>query len=156
MDCAGGLLAAGGRNVAAQSGRRVGAACVRCRRDRSSLEEGVEEVDRVGEIDELIVVGVDRPSGCGVVGSSANTSGDQVSDEDALPCIYDLLKDEGICVGGSAGVNIVGAVRLAQELGPGHTIVTILCDSGARYQSKLFNPEFLWQHKLPYPQWIVA
>ncbi|MEE4190336.1 MAG: cysteine synthase A [Halieaceae bacterium] len=80
----------------------------------------------------------------------------QVSDEEALPYLYDLLKEEGISVGGSAAVNIAGAVRLAEELGPGHTIVTILCDSGARYASKLFNAEFLWQHKLPYPGWIAA
>ncbi len=80
----------------------------------------------------------------------------QVSDEEALPYLYDLLKEEGISVGGSAAVNIAGAVRLAQELGPGHTIVTILCDSGARYASKLFNAEFLWEHKLPYPEWIAA
>ncbi len=80
----------------------------------------------------------------------------QVSDEEALPYIYDLLKEEGLCVGGSSGINIAGAVKLARELGPGHTIVTLLCDSGARYQSKLFNAEFLWQHKLPYPQWIAA
>ncbi|MDJ0878761.1 MAG: cysteine synthase A [Halieaceae bacterium] len=80
----------------------------------------------------------------------------QVSDEEALPYLYDLLKEEGISVGGSAAVNIAGAVRLAEELGPGHTIVTILCDSGARYASKLFNAEFLWEHKLPYPEWIAA
>jgi len=80
----------------------------------------------------------------------------QVSDEEALPYIYDLLKEEGLCVGGSSGINIAGAVALARDLGPGHTIVTILCDSGARYQSKLFNAEFLWQHKLPYPAWIAA
>ncbi len=80
----------------------------------------------------------------------------QVSDEEALPYLYDLLKEEGISVGGSAAVNIAGAVRLAEELGPGHTIVTILCDSGARYASKLFNAEFLWAHKLPYPEWIAA
>jgi cysteine synthase A len=80
----------------------------------------------------------------------------QVSDEEALPYIYDLLKEEGLCVGGSSGINIAGAVKLARELGPGHNIVTLLCDSGARYQSKLFNAEFLWQHKLPYPQWVAA
>ena len=80
----------------------------------------------------------------------------QVSDEEALPYIYDLLKEEGLCVGGSSGINIAGAVALARELGPGHTIVTLLCDSGARYQSKLFNAEFLWAHKLPYPKWVVA
>ena len=80
----------------------------------------------------------------------------QVSDEDALPYIYELLKEEGLCVGGSSGINIAGAVAMARELGPGHTIVTILCDSGARYQSKLFNAEFLWANKLPYPEWIAA
>jgi cysteine synthase A len=80
----------------------------------------------------------------------------QVSDEEALPYIYKLLKQEGVCVGGSSGINIAGAVALARELGPGHTIVTILADSGARYQSKLFNAEFLWAHKLPYPEWIVS
>ena len=79
----------------------------------------------------------------------------QVDDDDALPYIFDLLKDEGISVGGSAGINIAGAVAMAKELGPGHNIVTILCDSGSRYQSKLFNPEFLWKHKLPYPEWMA-
>ncbi len=80
----------------------------------------------------------------------------QVSDDEALPHIYSLLKEEGVCVGGSSGINIAGAVELARELGPGHTIVTILCDSGTRYRSKLFNAEFLWKKKLPYPDWIVA
>ncbi len=79
----------------------------------------------------------------------------QVDDDDALPIIFDLLKEEGISVGGAAGINIAGAVALAQDLGPGHNIVTILCDSGSRYQSKLFNPEFLWKHKLPYPEWMA-
>jgi cysteine synthase A len=79
----------------------------------------------------------------------------QVDDDEALPYVYDLLKDEGISVGGSSGINIGGAVALARELGPGHTIVTILCDSGSRYASKLFNPEYLWERKLPYPEWIA-
>jgi cysteine synthase A len=79
----------------------------------------------------------------------------QVDDDDALPCVFDLLKHEGISVGGSAGINIAGAMAMARELGPGHTIVTILCDGGDRYQSKLFNPEFLWKHKLPYPEWMA-
>ena len=82
--------------------------------------------------------------------------GCQVDDDEALPYIYDLLKHEGVSVGGSAGINIGGAVALARELGPGHTIVTILCDSGSRYQSKLFNPEFLWARKLPYPEWVAS
>jgi cysteine synthase A len=80
----------------------------------------------------------------------------RVDDDEALPYIFDLLKEEGISVGGSSGINIGGAVALARELGPGHTIVTILCDSGSRYQSKLFNPEFLWERKLPYPTWIAS
>jgi cysteine synthase A len=80
----------------------------------------------------------------------------QVDDDEALPYIYDLLKQEGISVGGSSGINIGGAVALAKELGPGHTIVTVLCDSGSRYQSKLFNPEYLWQRKLPYPEWVAS
>jgi cysteine synthase A len=79
----------------------------------------------------------------------------QVDDDEALPYVYDLLKAEGISVGGSSGINIGGAVALARELGPGHTIVTILCDSGSRYASKLFNPEYLWERKLPYPEWIA-
>ena len=79
----------------------------------------------------------------------------QVDDDVALPYVFDLLKNEGISIGGSAGINIAGAVALAKELGPGHNIVTILCDSGSRYQSKLFNPEFLWKHKLPYPEWMA-
>ena len=79
----------------------------------------------------------------------------QVEDDDALPYVYDLLKDEGISVGGSSGINIAGAVAMARDMGPGHTIVTVLCDSGARYASKLFNPEYLWKRKLPYPQWMA-
>lgn len=79
----------------------------------------------------------------------------RVSDEEALPMIFDLLKDEGLCVGGSSGINVMGAVKLARQLGPGHTIVTILCDFGTRYQSKLFNPAFLKERSLPIPDWLV-
>ena len=78
----------------------------------------------------------------------------QISDEEALPIVFDLLKDEGLVLGGSSGINIAGAIRMAQDLGPGHTIVTILCDYGTRYQSKLFNPTFLKQQGLPYPDWL--
>ena len=78
-----------------------------------------------------------------------------VSDEEALPYIFDLLKNEGLCLGGSAGINIAGAVRLARHLGPGHTIVTVLCDYGNRYQSKLFNPVFLENKGRPVPEWLV-
>ncbi len=78
----------------------------------------------------------------------------QIPDEEALPIVFDLLKDEGLCLGGSSGINVAGAIRLAQELGPGHTIVTILCDGGQRYQSKLFNPVFLKEKNLPAPDWL--
>ena len=79
----------------------------------------------------------------------------QISDREALPYVFDLLEQEGLCLGGSAGVNIAGAVRLAEHLGPGHTIVTILCDYGNRYQSKLFNPVFLENRDLPVPAWLT-
>ena len=78
----------------------------------------------------------------------------QVPDEEALPIVFDLIQEEGLCLGGSSGINIAGAVRLARELGPGHTIVTILCDYGTRYQSKMFNPDFLRGKGLPVPEWI--
>jgi len=78
----------------------------------------------------------------------------QIPDEEALPICFDLLKEEGLCLGGSSGINVAGAIRLAQELGPGKTIVTILCDSGIRYQSKLFNPVFLREKGLPVPEWL--
>ena len=78
----------------------------------------------------------------------------QIPDEEALPIIFDLLAHEGLCLGGSSGINVAGAIRLANELGPGHTIVTILADYGTRYQSKLFNPEFLRQKGLPLPAWM--
>ncbi|MGE0280636.1 MAG: cysteine synthase A [Rhizobiaceae bacterium] len=78
----------------------------------------------------------------------------QIPDEEALPIIFDLLQEEGLCMGGSTGINIAGAIRLARDLGPGHTIVTVLCDYGTRYQSKLFNPEFLRGKNLPVPEWM--
>ena len=78
----------------------------------------------------------------------------QISDEEALPIVFDLLSEEGLVMGGSTGVNIAGAIRMAQDMGPGHTIVTILCDYGTRYQSKLFNPEFLRSKNLPVPHWL--
>jgi cysteine synthase A len=79
-----------------------------------------------------------------------------VPDEEAVPIIFDLLEHEGLCLGGSSGINVAGAIRLAKDMGPGHTIVTVLCDSGTRYQSKLFNPEFLRSKKLPVPAWLEA
>jgi cysteine synthase A len=78
----------------------------------------------------------------------------QVPDEEALPFIFDLLGKEGLCLGGSSGINVAGAVRLAKDIGPGKTIVTILCDYGNRYQSKLFNPAFLRSKHLPVPKWL--
>ncbi len=78
----------------------------------------------------------------------------QISDEEALPIVFDLLEQEGLCLGGSSGVNIAGAIRMAKDIGPGHTIVTILCDYGTRYQSKLYNPEFLKSKNLPVPVWL--
>ena len=77
-----------------------------------------------------------------------------IPDEEAVPIVFDLLEHEGLCLGGSSGINVAGAIRLAKELGPGRTIVTVLCDYGTRYQSKLFNPEFLRSKKLPVPAWM--
>lgn len=78
----------------------------------------------------------------------------QVGDAEAVEIVFDLLEHEGLCLGGSSGINVAGAIRLAKELGPGHTIVTILCDFGTRYQSKLFNPDFLREKGLPVPGWL--
>ena len=77
-----------------------------------------------------------------------------IPDEEAVPILFDLLEHEGLCLGGSSGINIAGAIRFAKELGPGHTIVTVLADSGTRYQSKLFNPAFLRSKNLPVPEWL--
>ena len=78
----------------------------------------------------------------------------QIGDAEAVDIVFDLLQHEGLCMGGSTGINIAGAMRLARELGPGHTIVTILCDYGTRYQSKLYNPDFLRSKGLPVPEWL--
>ena len=78
----------------------------------------------------------------------------QIPDEEAVALIFDLLEHEGLCLGGSTGINIAGAIRMAKDLGPGHTIVTILCDGGSRYQSKLFNPAFMREKNLPVPEWL--
>ena len=78
----------------------------------------------------------------------------QIPDEEAVPIIFDLLEHEGLCLGGSSGINVAGAIRLAKHLGPGHTIVTVLCDYGTRYQSKLFDPAFLRSKNLPVPAWL--
>ena len=77
-----------------------------------------------------------------------------IPDAEALPIVFDLLTEEGLCMGGSTGINVAGAIRIAKEMGPGHTIVTVLCDYGQRYQSKLFNPDFLRAKGLPVPEWL--
>ncbi|MBR9649721.1 cysteine synthase A [Thalassovita aquimarina] len=79
----------------------------------------------------------------------------QIPDEEALPIVFKLLEEEGLCMGGSSAINIAGAMRMAKDMGPGHTIVTVLCDFGSRYQSKLFNPQFLAEKGLPQPDWLV-
>ena len=79
----------------------------------------------------------------------------RIPDAEALPIVFDLLEHEGLCLGGSSGINVAGAIRMARDMGPGHTIVTMLCDSGTRYQSKLFNPEFLRAKNLPVPEWLA-
>ena len=71
-----------------------------------------------------------------------------------MALVFDLLEHQGLCLGGSSGINVAGAIRLARELGPGHTIVTVLCDYGTRYQTRLFNPEFLRSKNLPVPAWL--
>ena len=78
----------------------------------------------------------------------------RIPDAEALPIVFNLLEHEGLCLGGSSGINVAGAIRMAKEMGPGHTIVTILCDYGSRYQSKLWNPEFLREKGLPVPRWL--
>jgi cysteine synthase A len=78
----------------------------------------------------------------------------RIPDSEALPIVFDLLAEEGLCLGGSSGINVAGAIRMARVLGPGHTIVTVLCDYGNRYQSKLFNPDFLKAKGLPVPEWL--
>lgn len=79
-----------------------------------------------------------------------------IPDEESVPICFRLLQEEGLCMGGSTGVNVAGAIRLAKEMGPGHTIVTLLCDYGTRYQSKLFDPAFLKSKNLPVPDWLAA
>jgi cysteine synthase A len=79
----------------------------------------------------------------------------QITDEEAIPVMFDLLDQEGLCVGPSTGINVAGAIRLAEKMGPGHTIVTVLCDYGFRYASKIYNPEFLQSKGLPVPEWLT-
>jgi cysteine synthase A len=90
------------------------------------------------------------------IGSAPVDLAFRVPDEEMLPVLFGLLADEGLCLGGSSGINVAGAMQLARQLGPGHTIVTVLCDSGTRYQSKLYNPDFLRGKGLPVPAWLNA
>lgn len=80
----------------------------------------------------------------------------QITDQEAMPIVFDLFENEGFCLGGSSGINVAGAIRLAKQLGPGHVITTVLCDYGTRYQSKMFNPAFLREKDLPVPAWLEA
>ncbi len=109
---------------------------------------------------ELAMEGSSIAEGIGQVRITKNLEGFtpdfayNISDAEALPFVFDMLEHEGLCLGASSGVNVAGAVRMAREMGPGHTIVTILCDYGTRYQSKLFNPNFLREKGLPTPGWL--
>ncbi|TYB81297.1 cysteine synthase A [Maritimibacter fusiformis] len=109
---------------------------------------------------EFVIEGGSIAEGIGQVRITGNLEGFtpdmawQVPDDEALPYVFDLAESEGLVLGGSSGVNIAGAVRMAREMGPGHTIVTVLCDYGTRYQSKLFNPAFLRDKNLPVPGWL--
>ncbi len=109
---------------------------------------------------EILMEGSSIAEGIGQVRITRNLEGFtpdmayQVPDEEALPYVFDLLEHEGLCLGGSSGINVAGAVRMAREMGPGHRIVTVLCDYGTRYQSKLFNPDFLREKELPVPGWL--
>ncbi len=110
---------------------------------------------------EIAMEGGSIAEGIGQVRITANLEGFKpdycynIHDSDALPIVFDLLQNEGLCLGASSGINVAGAIRLAKDLGPGHTIVTILCDFGTRYHSKLFNPEFLTEKGLPVPAWLT-
>ncbi len=103
----------------------------------SSVTEGIGQGRITGNVAQIKV---DRPY--------------RIPDSEALPVVFDLLKEEGLCLGGSSAINVAGAIRLARDLGPGHTVVTVLCDGGQRYQSKLFNPAFLRDKGLPTPDWL--
>jgi cysteine synthase len=113
-----------------------------------------------GEWPALIAEGDSITEGIGQVRVTKNLEGTpidmayQITDEEALPVLFDLIEHEGLVLGGSSAINIVGAMRLARDLGPGKTIVTILADGGERYQSKLFNPGFLRKKNLPVPGWM--
>lgn len=107
------------------------------RSEGSSITEGIGQGRITANLEGL------RPDFCALI-----------PDSEALPVVFDLLSQEGLCLGGSSGINVAGAMRMAREMGPGHTIVTILCDYGTRYQSKLYNPQFLRDKGLPVPGWL--
>jgi len=104
----------------------------------SSITEGIGQARITGNLEGLAV---DAPF--------------QIHDEEAVTICFQLLKEEGLCLGGSSGINVAGAARLARQLGPGHTVVTVLCDYGTRYSSKLYNPQFLRKKGLPAPDWLA-
>ena len=114
------------------------------------FKDGTPKVTEGGSITEGIGLGRVTPIIDGFRAEEAYL----IPDEEAVPIIYDLLEHEGLCLGGSTGINVAGAIRLAKQLGRGKTIVTVLCDSGNRYQSKLFNPAFMRSKNLPVPQWL--
>ncbi|MBS0532183.1 MAG: cysteine synthase A [Proteobacteria bacterium] len=114
------------------------------------FKHGEAKVTSGGSITEGIGLGRVTP----VIKQAVVDNAYLIPDDEAVTVIYDLLEHEGLCLGGSTGINVAGAIRLAKDLGPGHTIVTILCDSGGRYQSKLFNPEFMRSKNLPVPTWL--
>lgn len=109
---------------------------------------------------ELVSSGSSIAEGIGISHMTENLKGTsvdqpiQIGDDEALPLLFDALLHEGLCLGGSSGINLAGAKRMAEELGPGHIIVTILCDNGTRYQSKIYNPVFLKSKQLPTPGWL--
>ena len=110
---------------------------------------------------ELVIEGSSITEGIGNSRITANLEGApidgalRVTDEEALPVVFDLVEHEGLVLGGSSGINVAAAIKLAREMGPGHTIVTILCDYGTRYQSKMFNVAFLKSKGLPLPRWLA-
>jgi cysteine synthase A len=114
------------------------------------FKNGEAKVSAGGSITEGIGLGRVTP----IIAKAKVDEAYLIPDEEAVPIIYDLLEHEGLCLGGSTGINVAGAIRLAKQLGPGHTVVTILCDGGGRYQSKLFNPAFMRSKNLPVPEWL--
>ncbi len=104
----------------------------------SSITEGIGQSRVPGNLENVVIDGAEK-----------------IPDAEALEQVFDLLIHEGLSVGGSAGINVAAAIRVAKTLGPGHTVATILCDGGARYQSKLFNPAFLASKNLPVPAWLT-